>query len=56
MGSGMISRGQIYFVDLSPTQGREQAGRSPVLVVSSDVINRQPLVIVSEARDDGPRA
>lgn len=41
----MISRGQIYFVNLSPTEGREQAGRRPVLVVSADAINRQPLVI-----------
>ncbi len=41
----MISRGQIYFVNLSPTQDREQAGRRPVLVVSSDAINRQPLVV-----------
>lgn len=39
----MISRGQIYFINLSPT--REQAGRRPVLVVSVDAINRQPLVI-----------
>lgn len=41
----MISRGQIYFVDLDPTRGREQAGRRPVLVFSSDAINRQPLVV-----------
>ena len=41
----MIGRGQIYFVELSPTQGREQAGRRPVLVVSDDAINQQPLVI-----------
>ena len=41
----MIRRGQIYFVNLSPTQGREQAGQRPVLVVSSDAINRQPLVV-----------
>ena len=41
----MISRGQIYFVKLDPTQGREQAGRRPVLVVSADAINRQPLVV-----------
>ena len=41
----MISRGQIYFVNLNPTHGREQAGRSPVLVVSADAINRQPLVV-----------
>jgi mRNA interferase MazF len=41
----VISRGQIYFVDLHPVQGREQAGHRPVLVVSSDAINRQPLVV-----------
>lgn len=41
----MISRGQIYFVNLNPTQGREQAGQRPVLVVPTDAINRQPLVI-----------
>lgn len=41
----MIRRGGIYFVTLGPTQGREQAGRRPVLVVSADAINRQPLVV-----------
>jgi len=41
----MISRGQIYFVNLDPIRGREQAGRRPVLVVSADAINRQPLVV-----------
>lgn len=41
----MIARGQIYFVDLNPTRGREQAGKRPVLVVSADAINRQPLVV-----------
>jgi mRNA interferase MazF len=41
----MTSRGQIYFVDLDPTRGREQAARRPVLVVSADAINRQPLVV-----------
>lgn len=45
MASNMISRGDIYFVDLDPTKGREQAGRRPVLVVSSNAINRQPLVV-----------
>ena len=41
----MISRGQIYFVNLKPIRGREQAGRRPVLVISCDAINRQPLVV-----------
>jgi mRNA interferase MazF len=41
----MMQRGDIYFVNLNPTQGREQAGYRPVLVVSADAINRQPLVV-----------
>lgn len=38
-------RSQIYFVDLNPVQGREQAGERPVLVLSIDAINRLPLVV-----------
>jgi mRNA interferase MazF len=41
----MISRGEIYWVNLKPTKGREQSGRRPALVVSVDAINRQPLVV-----------
>lgn len=41
----MISRGQVYLVNLDPAHGREQKGLRPVLVVSADAINRQPLVV-----------
>ncbi len=41
----MIKRGHIYFVNLNPTHGHEQTGYRPVLVVSSDAINCQPLVV-----------
>ena len=41
----MIKRGEIYFVSLDPVEGREQVGTRPVLVVSSDAINAQPLVV-----------
>ncbi len=41
----MIQRGDIYFVDLNPTKGREQQGRRPVLVLSIDIINKLPLVV-----------
>jgi mRNA interferase MazF len=41
----MIRRGEVFFVDLKPVKGREQAGRRPVLVVSHDAINSQPLVV-----------
>src|SRR5437879_6283163 len=40
-----IERGQIYFVNLDPAKGREQAGTRPVLVLSTDKINRLPLVV-----------
>jgi mRNA interferase MazF len=40
-----VRRGEIYLVDLNPVQGREQAGRRPVLVLSIDAINRLPLVV-----------
>lgn len=41
----MIKRGEIYFVDLNPTKGREQSGNRPVLVLSVDAINKLPLVV-----------
>jgi mRNA interferase MazF len=41
-----FKRGEVYFVDLEPTKGREQAGRRPVVVVSNDSLNRKPLVVV----------
>lgn len=40
-----IERGEIYFVNLNPVQGREQAGQRPVLVLSVNAINRLPLVV-----------
>jgi len=40
----MIRRGDVYFVELGPAVGHEQAGRRPVVVVSCDLINGQPLV------------
>ncbi len=39
-----IKRGEIYFVDLNPVKGKEQAGNRPVLVLSIDSINKLPLV------------
>lgn len=40
-----IQSGDIYFVNLNPVEGREQAGRRPVLVLSIDAINKLPLVV-----------
>jgi mRNA interferase MazF len=40
-----VRRGEVYFVNLDPVQGREQAGNRPVLVLSTDAINQLPLVV-----------
>ncbi|HEX7580596.1 MAG TPA: type II toxin-antitoxin system PemK/MazF family toxin [Thermoanaerobaculia bacterium] len=48
----MALRGEIYFVSLDPVVGRKQRGQCPVLVVSSDAINRVPLVVVVLAGTD----
>ncbi len=48
-----MRRGEIYFVDLSPVIGREQAGRRPVLILSIDAINRVPLVVTVVPGTDG---
>ncbi len=42
-----VQRGEIYFVNLNPVQGREQAGQRPVLVLSIDAINQLPLVVTA---------
>ncbi|HEY3796960.1 MAG TPA: type II toxin-antitoxin system PemK/MazF family toxin [Caulobacteraceae bacterium] len=41
-----MRRGDIYFVDLNPTEGREQRGDRPVLVLTEESFNRisPPLV------------
>jgi mRNA interferase MazF len=38
--------GEIWFGDLDPTVGHEQAGKRPVLVVSPDVFNQSRLRLV----------
>jgi mRNA interferase MazF len=53
----MTSSGEAYLVDVAPTKGRELARRRPVLVVSDDAINRQPLqvtVVVGTDAAKGP--
>jgi hypothetical protein len=45
MATPALSEIENEFVNLNPVQGREQAGRRPVLVLSADAINRLPLVV-----------
>lgn len=40
------ARGEVWLADLNPTQGREQTGRRPVLVLSEDLFNRGPAELV----------
>ena len=43
-----VRRGDVFWVDLNPTKGSEQAGRRPVLVIQNDVGNEvAPTTIVA---------
>ena len=43
-----VRRGDLFWVDLDPTKGSEQAGRRPVVVIQNDVGNEvAPTVIVT---------
>ncbi len=43
-----IRRGDVFWVDLNPVKGSEQAGRRPVVVIQNDVGNEAaPTVIVA---------
>lgn len=48
---------EIYFADLNPVIGREQAGKRPVLVISNDIENELDIVTVIPitSRKDGRR-
>lgn len=51
-----ILRGDIYWADLNPVRGSEQAGRRPVLVISHDILNqRSHTVIVLAITSQPPR-
>ncbi len=44
-----ILRGDVYWADLDPTQGHEQAGRRPVLILSHDVFNERSGTVIAVA-------
>ena len=53
-----ILRGEIYWADLDPVRGREQAGLRPVLVLIRDEFNRRSetvivMAITSQAQKAG---
>ena len=44
-----ILRGDVLWAQLDPTQGREQAGRRPVLVISHDTFNERSGTVIAMA-------
>jgi mRNA interferase MazF len=44
-----ILRGEIYWADLEPVRGREQAGHRPVLVLSREIFNERSGTIIALA-------
>lgn len=46
MQTGKWMQFEIYWANLNPTVGREQAGHRPVLVVSNDIENQMDIVTV----------
>lgn len=40
-------RGEVYWADLNPTRGHEQAGKRPVLVISHDIFNERSGTVIA---------
>ena len=50
-----ILRGDIYYADLDPVRGHEQAGLRPVLVLSNDTFNRHSGTVIVMAITSQPQ-
>ena len=44
-----ILRGDIYWANLNPVQGQEQAGRRPVVILSHDIFNERSGTVIAMA-------
>jgi mRNA interferase MazF len=44
-----VLRGEIYWADLNPARGSEQAGVRPVLILSRDAFNRHSGTVIAVA-------
>lgn len=44
-----VSRGDIYYADLSPVVGSEQGGLRPVLIIQNDVGNKYSPTVIAAA-------
>jgi mRNA interferase MazF len=45
----------VFWADLQPTLGREQAGRRPVLVISHEVFNERSQTVIAMALTSQPQ-
>ncbi len=50
-----ILRGDIIWANLEPTQGNEQAGKRPVLVLSHDIFNERSGTVIAVALTSQPQ-
>ena len=50
-----ILRGEIYWADLNPARGREQAGLRPVLILSHDIFNSKSETVIVMAITSQPQ-
>jgi mRNA interferase MazF len=50
-----ILRGDIYWADLDPTRGHEQAGQRPVLILSNHIFNQRSGTVIAMALTSQPQ-
>ncbi|GAG91968.1 unnamed protein product, partial [marine sediment metagenome] len=50
-----ILRGEIRWADLNPVRGREQAGLTPVLILSHDILNERSGTVIAMAITSQPQ-
>lgn len=51
-----VLRGEVFWADLNPAKGHEQAGRRPVVVLSHDVFNDRSGTVIAMAITSQPQA
>lgn len=49
-----VLRGEIYWAELDPARGSEQAGRRPVLVISHNILNERSGTVMALALTSKP--
>jgi mRNA interferase MazF len=50
-----ILRGEIYWADLDPIKGREQAGQRPILILSHETFNERSGTVIAMALTSQPQ-